>query len=64
MFDLSGRVAIIPGGGGAIGSALAHGLADAGAAIALVGRSKERVDQAAARVSVRWAGAGDLGRRH
>jgi gluconate 5-dehydrogenase len=50
MFDLSGRVVIIPGGGGAIGSALARGLADAGAAIAVVGRSKERVDQAAARV--------------
>jgi gluconate 5-dehydrogenase len=51
MFDLSGRVAIIPGGGGAIGSALAQGLADAGAAIAVVGRSKERVDQAAARLA-------------
>jgi gluconate 5-dehydrogenase len=51
IFDLSGRVAIIPGGGGAIGSALAQGLADAGAAISVVGRSKERVDLAAAQVT-------------
>jgi NAD(P)-dependent dehydrogenase (short-subunit alcohol dehydrogenase family) len=47
MFDLSGRVAVIPGGGGAIGSAIARGLAGAGAAVALAGRSQERVDQAA-----------------
>jgi gluconate 5-dehydrogenase len=50
MFSLDGRVAVIPGGGGAIGSALGRGLADAGAAVALVGRSKERVDQAAASI--------------
>lgn len=47
MFDLSGRVAVIPGGGGAIGSAIARGLAGAGAAVSLVGRSKELVDKAA-----------------
>jgi gluconate 5-dehydrogenase len=50
MFSLDGRVAVIPGGGGAIGSALGRGLADAGAAVALVGRSKEPVDQAAASI--------------
>lgn len=47
MFDLSGKVAFIPGGGGAIGSALARGLAEAGAAIAVSGRSKETVDRTA-----------------
>jgi len=46
-FDLTDRVAVIPGGGGGIGSALAHGLAQAGAAVALIGRSKELVDRAA-----------------
>lgn len=46
MFDLSGRVAVLPGGGGAIGSAIAVGLADAGAAVSLFGRSRERVDAA------------------
>lgn len=51
MFDLSGRVAVIPGGGGAIGSAIARGLADAGAAVSLIGRSKELVDRAAAPIN-------------
>jgi gluconate 5-dehydrogenase len=50
MFDLSGRVAVIPGGGGAIGSALAQGLADAGAAVAVVGRSQGPLDTAAAQI--------------
>jgi NAD(P)-dependent dehydrogenase (short-subunit alcohol dehydrogenase family) len=50
-FDLTGRVAVIPGGGGAIGAALAQGLADAGAAVALVGRSKDRVDRATAQIT-------------
>lgn len=50
MFDLEGRVAVVPGGGGAIGSAIAQGLAGAGAAVALVGRSKGPVDRAAAKV--------------
>lgn len=51
LFDLSERVAVIPGGGGAIGSAIASGLAAAGAAVALVGRSQERVDAAAKEIS-------------
>ena len=50
MFNLTGRVAVIPGGGGAIGSAIGRGLADAGAAVVLAGRSMERVDQAAAQI--------------
>lgn len=51
MFDLTGRVAVVGGGGGAIGSALARGLAEAGAALSLVGRSKELVDRAAAPIN-------------
>jgi gluconate 5-dehydrogenase len=51
LFDLSGKVAVIPGGGGAIGSAIGGGLAQAGAAVALVGRSAERLDQAVAAIT-------------
>jgi gluconate 5-dehydrogenase len=47
-FRLDGRVAIIPGGGGAIGSAIAAALAAAGAQVAVVGRSRERLEEAAA----------------
>jgi NAD(P)-dependent dehydrogenase (short-subunit alcohol dehydrogenase family) len=50
-FRLDGRVAIVAGGGGAIGSAIAAALASAGADIALVGRTQESLDAAAARIS-------------
>src|SRR5436190_18244685 len=41
-FDLSGCVAVVIGGTGVLGGAFCHGLADAGARIAVVGRSAER----------------------
>jgi 2-deoxy-D-gluconate 3-dehydrogenase len=46
-FDLTGRRALVTGGGGGIGGGLARGLADAGASVLLVGRS-ESVDARAA----------------
>ncbi len=42
LFDLSGRVAAVIGGTGVLGGAICHGLADAGAAVAVLGRSIER----------------------
>ncbi len=48
LFDLSGKVAIIPGGSGGIGSTLAAGLATAGARVAIVGRNAEGLERAAA----------------
>lgn len=50
IFGLEGRVALIPGGGGAIGSAIAEGLAGAGARVAVAGRTRETLDTAADRV--------------
>jgi NAD(P)-dependent dehydrogenase (short-subunit alcohol dehydrogenase family) len=41
-FDLTGCVAAVIGGTGVLGGAIAHGLADAGASIAVIGRSEER----------------------
>ncbi len=38
LFDLTGRVAVVSGGSGGIGKALALGLADAGADVVVVGR--------------------------
>jgi 2-deoxy-D-gluconate 3-dehydrogenase len=38
LFNLSGKVAIVTGGNGGIGLGMARGLAEAGAAVAIVGR--------------------------
>ncbi|HDL48915.1 MAG TPA: SDR family oxidoreductase [Actinobacteria bacterium] len=50
IFRLDGKVAIIPGGSGGIGSTLAEGLAAAGARVAIVGRSAERAQVVADKV--------------
>lgn len=42
LFDLSGDVAVVIGATGALGGALAEGLARAGASVAVVGRNAER----------------------
>jgi 2-dehydro-3-deoxy-D-gluconate 5-dehydrogenase len=47
LFDLTGRRALVTGGGGGLGRAMAAALGDAGAAVAVLGRS-ESVDAAAA----------------
>lgn len=44
LFDLSGEVAVIIGGTGVLGGALAEGLADVGASIAVIGRNQQRGD--------------------
>ncbi len=42
LFDLSGEVAVVIGATGALGGALAEGLAHAGASVAVLGRNSER----------------------
>ena len=58
IFSLDGRVALIPGGGGGIGSALAEALAGAGAKVAVAGRTRDTVDATVERV--RAAGSDGL----
>jgi 2-deoxy-D-gluconate 3-dehydrogenase len=47
-FDLTGRVAVVTGGNGGIGFAMARGLAAAGAKIAIVARNPAKSEKAAA----------------
>ena len=47
LFSLEGRVALVAGGGGAIGSAMAAAFAGAGARIAIVDVTEERAEAAA-----------------
>jgi NAD(P)-dependent dehydrogenase (short-subunit alcohol dehydrogenase family) len=50
-FDLKGEVAVVIGGTGGLGGAMAEGLAEAGAKIAILGRNKERGDTKAKELS-------------
>jgi gluconate 5-dehydrogenase len=45
LFDLSGRVAVITGGGGGLGRPTALGLADFGADIVVVGRNMDKLER-------------------
>jgi gluconate 5-dehydrogenase len=47
LFDLSGRVAIVTGGGVGLGRQMAEGLAEMGANLVLCARKKERCERAA-----------------
>jgi NAD(P)-dependent dehydrogenase (short-subunit alcohol dehydrogenase family) len=53
LFDLSGKVAIVTGGGSGIGKQMAHGLAEAGAELVLCARKVERCEEAAATMPTR-----------
>jgi NAD(P)-dependent dehydrogenase (short-subunit alcohol dehydrogenase family) len=50
LFDLSGEVAVVIGGTGVLGGAMAEALAGAGAKVAVVGRSAERGQESVKRI--------------
>ena len=50
LFDLSGKTALVTGGGRGIGLAIAQGLAEHGADIALIARTKEQLDAAGQKI--------------
>jgi NAD(P)-dependent dehydrogenase (short-subunit alcohol dehydrogenase family) len=61
LFDLSGKLAIVTGGGSGIGRQMAEGLAEAGASLVLCARNAERCEQAAGeleQLGVRAVGLG------
>src|SRR2546426_4131295 len=53
LFSLDGRVAVVTGGGRGIGRAIAIGLAEAGADVAVVGRTLDVLESAAAEIRAR-----------
>jgi len=57
MFRLEGKVALITGGGGVLGSAIAKGLSTAGARVVLISRTKSKLEEKAQEIS---AAGGDV----
>ena len=51
LFDLEDRVAIVTGGTGVLGGAMARGLAEAGARVGVLGRRQARAEAVAAEIS-------------
>ncbi|MFK9095115.1 SDR family NAD(P)-dependent oxidoreductase, partial [Bacillus salipaludis] len=45
LFDLTGKTAVAIGGNGVLGSAMAKGLAEHGAKVAIVGRNLEKAEE-------------------
>ena len=46
LFDVSGKVAVVTGGSGVLGSNISEGLLKAGAKVAVIGAHSDRVEKA------------------
>jgi NAD(P)-dependent dehydrogenase (short-subunit alcohol dehydrogenase family) len=57
QFDIRGKVAVVTGGSGALGGAIARGLGAAGARVAIVARGAEACERVAAEMVAQGAGA-------
>src|SRR3954468_9492493 len=53
LFSLDGDVAVVIGGGGVLAGAMAEGLADAGARIAIAGRTQQNADARAQSITAK-----------
>ena len=53
LFSLQDKVAVVTGGTGVLGGAMAHGLAAAGAKVAILGRRAERAAEVAAEIEAK-----------
>ena len=51
LFGLSGKTALITGGGSGIGAMMAHGFAHAGARVIICSRKQHQVEEAAAQIN-------------
>ena len=50
LFDVSGKVAVVTGGSGVLGSNISEGLLKAGAKVAVIGAHSDRVEKALERL--------------